>query len=353
MQPKEDVMHRREAMAAIAAVGLGSLYPGQSQAGSGRWEPVIGIIQPKVRTIPRTARGQKDFAYRLGRAVLQLMEDWYGNNSLPVWGKPLAEIDMEKRVVNIVYWVMRFVPEHENTYPVDPSWLMAQMMEESFYNEFAVSWAFAVGICQFMSATARSVGMICPENSLVDPSELKWPELAAAHTKLQELQKQRKELIESDPVLFQDARSKLKEVLKVLASGGGDLDPEMDLSRLEQLDMLDKQIAEARSSYRTFLQANYNGRSIFDSKDVKFLYRFDQRTTYKKPIQGMVRIMAENLRARNGNLLAATAAYNAGLSRTYTGRSGYEPYGRMPAFQETVGYLSRIVVNHHEIVQRM
>ena len=63
--------------------------------------------------------------------------------------------------------------------------------------------------------------------------------------------------------------------------------------------------------------------------------------------------LAENLRARGGNLLAATAAYNAGLSRTYTSRSGYEPYGQMPPFRETVAYLSRIVVNHHEIARRM
>lgn len=170
---------------------------------------------------------------------------------------------------------------------------------------------------------------------------------------LQELQKQRKELIDSDPVLFRDPGSKLKEVLKVLAAGGGNLDPELDLSRLEQLESLDKQIAEARSEYRMFLQANYEDRSIFDSRDVQFLYRFDQRVTYKKPIQGMVQIMAENLRARNGNLLAATAAYNAGLSRTYTKRAGYEPFGQMPPFRETVAYLSRIVVNHHEIGQRM
>jgi hypothetical protein len=230
---------------------------------------------------------------------------------------------------------------------------MAQMMEESFYYEFAVSWAFAVGICQFMSATAQSVGMICPENSKVPEAELKRPESASAQKRLEKLQKQRRELVNSDPALFRNARTKLKEVLKVLASGGGDLDPELDLSRLEQLEVLDERISEARSEYRTFLRANYEGRSIFNSQDVKFFYRFDQRVTYKKPIQGMIRIMAENLRARHGNLLAATAAYNAGLSRTYTSRAGYEAYGRMPPFQETVSYLSRIVVSHHEMAKRM
>jgi soluble lytic murein transglycosylase-like protein len=101
------------------------------------------------------------------------------------------------------------------------------------------------------------------------------------------------------------------------------------------------------------LQANYENRSIFNDQDVRFFYRFDQRVTYRKPIQGMIQIMAENLRARSGNILAATAAYNAGLSQTYTGRSGYQPFGRIPPFQETVAYLSRIVVNHHEIAKRI
>jgi hypothetical protein len=313
----------------------------------------VQIIQPRTETIPRTAQARKNYEYRMGRAVLDLIDAWYGQGDLPIWGRPAAEIDMEKRVVNIAYWVMQFIPEHEDVYPVDPVWIMAQMMEESFYYEFAVSWAFAVGICQFMSATAQSVGMICPENSKVPEAELKRPESASAQKRLEKLQKQRRELINSDPALFRNARTKLKEVLKVLASGGGDLDPELDLSRLEQLEVLDERISEARSEYRAFLRANYEGRSIFNSRDVRFLYRFDQRVTYKKPIQGMIRIMAENLRARHGNLLAATAAYNAGLSRTYTDRAGYETYGRMPPFQETVGYLSRIVVSHHEIAKRM
>lgn len=349
-------MHRREVLAALAAAGLSSLYPGypgQSQAGWAESGPAVGIIQPKSRTIPRSEQERKKYEYRLWRAVLDLIEDWYGQGNLPVWRKPLAEIDMKKRVINIAYWVMRSIPQEEDVYPVDPAWIMAQIMEESFFYEFAVSWAFAAGICQFMSATARSVGMICPENSPLVPSELERPDLALSLAQLQELQKERQALISSDPALFQNPQAKLKEVLSALAAGEGYPRPDSDLSRLRELERLDKRIAEARSSYRSFLQANYEGRSIFNSRDLHFLNRYDQRVTYRKPLQGMVRIMAENLRARGGNLLAATAAYNAGLSRTYTSRNGYEPYGQMPPFRETVAYLSRIVVNHHEIARRM
>ena len=347
-------MHRRKVITALAATGLGCLCPDLSLAESGEYfESSVGIIQPKSRTIPAGPGERKNFEYRLGRAVLDLLETWYGQGDLPVWGRPLAETNMHKRVVNIVYWVMRSIPEEERVYPVDPVWIMAMMMEESCFYEFAVSWAFAVGICQFMSATARSVGMICPENSEIQSRELKRPDLASSLARLQELQSQRRELIDSDPALFQNTQARLEEVLKTLASGEEYPHSERDLARLERLVRLDKEIAGARSDYRTFLRANYEGRSIFDARDVEFLYRFDQRTTYKKPIQGMVKIMAQNLRARNGNLLAATAAYNAGLSRTYTSRAGYEPYGRMPPYRETVAYLSRIVVNHHQMAQRM
>ncbi|MFW6142617.1 MAG: transglycosylase SLT domain-containing protein [Desulfovermiculus sp.] len=346
-------MHRRQVLAALAAAGLSGLYPGQSQAGWAESSPSVGIIQPRSRTIPRSEQERKKYEYRLWRAVLDLIEEWYGQGNLPVWRRPLAEIDMKKRVINIAYWVMRSIPQEEDVYPVDPAWIMAQIMEESFFYEFAVSWAFAVGICQFMSATARSVGMVCPENSLLDPGELERPDLALSLTQLQELQKERRKLVSSDPTLFQDPQAKLKEVLSALAAGEGYPRSDSDLSRLEEAERLDTQIADARSSYRRFLQANYEGRSIFDSRDLHFFKRFDQRVTYKKPVQGMVRIMAENLRARGGNLLAATAAYNAGLSRTHTSRNGYESYGQMPAFQETVAYLSRIVVNHHEIARRI
>ena len=347
-------MHRREVIAVLAATGLGYLCPGRSLAGEVHSDgSSIGIIQPKTRTIPADQRERKNFEYRLGTAVLDVLEEWYGQGNLPVWGRTLPEIDMHKRVVNIVYWVMHSIPSQEKVYPVDPVWIMAQIMEESCFYEFAVSWAFAVGICQFMSATARSVGMICPENSSLSASGLKRPDLALSLNKLQKLQNQRRELIDSDPKLFQNTQAKLEELLKSLAAGETYDHAQRDVSRLERLDQLDKEIAEARSEYRTFLQANYAGRSIFDSRDVEFFYRFDQRVTYKKPIQGMVKIMAQNLRARGGNLLAATAAYNAGLSRTYTNRAQYETYGRMPPFRETVAYLSRIVVNHHEIARRM
>ena len=65
-------------------------------------------------------------------------------------------------------------------------------------------------------------------------------------------------------------------------------------------------------------------------------------------------MMAENLRSRSGNILAATAGYNAGLGNTDYAKAGiYEPYGRIPNFAETVDYVSKILVNHHEIARRM
>ncbi|MFP4034187.1 MAG: hypothetical protein ACLFT5_01640, partial [Desulfovermiculus sp.] len=60
-------MHRREVLAALAAAGLGSLYPGRSQAAWAESGSSIGIIQPKLRTIPQTEQERKKYEYRLWR----------------------------------------------------------------------------------------------------------------------------------------------------------------------------------------------------------------------------------------------------------------------------------------------
>ncbi|MBV1919399.1 MAG: hypothetical protein KUG73_01855, partial [Pseudomonadales bacterium] len=83
-----------------------------------------------------------------------------------------------------------------------------------------------------------------------------------------------------------------------------------------------------------------------------FFVAFDERFTYKKPIFAMVHMLANALRVRNGNMLAAAAAYNAGLSRTWTDEVLYTQYGQLPNYSETNRYLSRIIANYEEISRR-
>jgi hypothetical protein len=122
---------------------------------------------------------------------------------------------------------------------------------------------------------------------------------------------------------------------------------------LDRMDLLQARYNSSRDNCRLFLSENFQNRSIFSPQDVAFLEKFDQRVLYSHSINAMVKMMAENLRARGGNILAATAGYNAGLGNTDSKGGVYTAYGRIPNFAETVEYVSRILVNHHEITRRI
>ena len=66
----------------------------------------------------------------------------------------------------------------------------------------------------------------------------------------------------------------------------------------------------------------------------------------------MIKMLANALVSRNGNILAATIAYNAGLSSTRDGGM-YARYGKIPSIRESTTYLSHVLINHHEMVSRL
>ncbi|MFW6324044.1 MAG: transglycosylase SLT domain-containing protein [Desulfovibrionales bacterium] len=311
----------------------------------------INVILPRQYAPPDTEL-DSGFNYRLARATLEFIQEHYENRFLPTWGKQFREIDLEKRIVNIIYWIMKGVGRYKSIYPVDPVWIVGQIMAESFFNEFAVSPAFAVGVCQFMPSTARSYGM-----RLYDPEQGRIPELrkyerACALNEYIELRTTWRILKRDHKVYCLSQGDQLKAVLQAVVDGLPVEDAEKHLHYLLSKDELERKMKQAGQAHIEFLKANFKDRSIFNSRDLKFLLSFDERVTYRKPVTAMVRMMAEALRARNGNILAAAAAYNAGLSRT-SAAGLYKPFGRIPGIDETVAYVSRILVNHHQIVRRM
>jgi hypothetical protein len=260
---------------------------------------------------------------------------------------------MEKRIINIVYWIVKGVEKNRHIYPVDPAWIGAQMMAESFFYEFAVSWAFAVGICQFIPRTARHYGLITADSTKLDPSLIQQADLANELDKFYALSKKRRHLIRKNRKLFINPEKYLRETLMALTQQKTIEHAQLSLDTLDKVNDLKEKASKARSNYQRFLKANFEGKSIFRGNDLHFLNQFDQRVTYRKPIYAMVQMMAEHLRARKGNILAATAGYNAGLSSTASNEHIYSRYGQIPPYRETTKYLSRIVVNHHEIVKRL
>lgn len=337
-------------VAAALATALPGLWPAAAQAATSTGErgTPIRIIVPGDYTPPVDS----SYAYRLGRSVLDFVQDHYGRGKLPIWGRPLAEVDLEKRIVNIVYWVLQGVREHLRVHPVDPAWVMAQIMAESFFNEFAVSPALAVGVCQFVAPTARSYDM---QVAADDPAHHGPPYARSQDAGMleayYELRQKRRELNRENR-RFLNNREQLKQALEALVEGRSVPEAAQHLAYLAEAEKVQQQTDRAREGYRDYLRANFAGRSIFNPGDVRFLVGFDERVTYKKPVMAMVHMLARGLRARNGNILAAAAGYNAGLSSTIA-PGLYEPFGRIPSYEETVTYISRVVVNHHAITRRL
>lgn len=313
----------------------------------------INVMIPSSYKDQLPYKKNSNYQYRLAQSILDFISDHYADRALPVWRKRLSAVDMEKRVINIAYWIVRAVEKNSRIYPIDPAWISAQIMTESFFYEFAVSWAFAVGICQFIPRTAKHYGMITADSTKLDHSLLQCPALAKELDRFYALSKKRRHLIQKNKKLFINTESYLRETLLALTGQKEISQAQVALNVLDQAETLRVKITEARKNYRHFLRANFHDKSIFNQRDLSFLNQFDQRVTYKKPIYKMVQMMAEHLKARGGNILVATAGYNAGLPSTASNEYIYRYYGRIPAYSETTNYLSRIVANHHEIVKRL
>lgn len=346
--------HRRTLLKAALAPLLLPLLTGESRAAVPSDVSEIRVIQAKdpARTLERVSA--PGYAHALAQSVLAFIIEGYPKGNLPVWKKPLAEVDFNARIPLICEHVVRGVIRHAAIHPVDPCWIMGQMMAESFFHEFAVSSALAVGPCQFIAATARGYGMVCADAHGQPAGFARRPDLEAEFAKMADNREQTRALRREQPDLFGNPSKLLRTLLNAQTAGKAFPAAGTYALALDRMDLLQSGYAMARDNCRLYMEENFRGRSIFNPQDAAFFEKFDQRVLYHHCIDAMVRMMAENLRSRSGNILAATAGYNAGLGSTDYSKAGiYEPYGRIPNFAETVDYVSKILVNHHEIARRM
>lgn len=313
----------------------------------------IRVIQTKdpSRILERVS--ETGFAVSLTRSVLGFVFDNYATGALPVWKLPLSQVDLHSRVARIADQVVQSVTRHATVYPVDPCWIMGQMMAESFFYEFAISSALAVGPCQFISTTAQGYGLVCADARLGDPGQIRRPDLDRDFERATELRQRLRDLRRKYGDLFNRPEKLLRNL--IIAQNSGRPLPNIAEygTALDLMDLMQAEYSQARNNYRQFLAENFQNRSIFSPQDVAFFERFDQRVLYSHAIDAMVRMMAENMRSRGGNILVATAGYNAGLGNTDSPSGVYSTYGRIPSFSETVDYVSKILVNHYEISRRI
>ncbi len=326
--------------------------PEEARAASEKNATSVRVIVPKDFSPPL----DKGYLYLLRKATLSYIEEKYRERRLPLWRKKSNEIDLEKRLVNIVYWVEKAVRENLEIYPVDPAWVLAQIMAESYFFEFAISSSLAVGICQFIAPTAKSYDIVYAGSK---------PEHARGGYQLPELVGRLKayyQIREARKGYRRGKRRKdgfsIEEALESMSTKCKPADRKRairQLAYLKRVQDFTKRIDNCRMDYQKYLEANIqrNGKYKDLFKEVNFFVKFDERFTYRKPIFAMVAMLAKGLRARSGNILASAAGYNAGLSRTAFDEEPYDSYGKIPAINETATYLSRILVNHHEINKRI
>ena len=338
--------------AGLAALSLADLRTAAANELAGNRHSPIQVILP--RAFPDGADFQSEpYKARLTRAVLETLQHFYSQEPMPVWEQPFGKVDMEVRIRNIIFWLTEGVRRAAKTYPLDPAWMMAQMMKESYFYEFAVSRALAVGICQFIQGTAEEYEMLCggtrPEHTRPPYRET---ELAGAAEEYYRLRRERRNYQRKARPAETFTLDKALDIIINKPSKAERQAAEKFVLYREQIDTYHRQEREAMENFRQYLWANVEGRNIFRQQDLDFILGFDERFTYKKPAFGMCLMMARALRSRNGNILAATISYNAGLSSTRaSGR--YEPYGRIPDIEQSTTYLSHVMINHHEIVKRM
>lgn len=290
---------------------------------------------------------------KLERAVFDFLKTHYSGMSLQFWQQPFEQIDFENRLTNIIYWINKAVKHHESLYPVDPIWVLSQMKAESLFCEFALSRSLAAGICQFMPYTARAghqmiVAGDLPEHHL---APYKKPELANSLQQYGALIKERSDFIKNN----KSAKFfNLEKALNFMTQGEEAVEEaQKQLDYMAEISEINSSITEAKENYIDYLETNITElgkRDLFGQ--TAFFNQFDERFTYQKPIFAMVKMLANALRVRSGNILSASAAYNAGLSKTWTNQPIYTQYGLMPAYEETSLYVSKIIANYEEISQR-
>jgi len=333
----------------ILAAGLSSVsYTAKAQS---EQLPKLQFLVPVDYPPP----SPDDAAYRrrLVKATLQYVEYFADGQNIAQWDKPFARIDLEKRLdrmVSVLTQALATVAKH----PVDPAWLLAQIFIESRFYEFAISSSLAFGPCQFVMSTANLYGLGCAGNRAATVPESGIRE----QTELVELV----DRYEEAERLLEDFRRSGRRFRRIQATDVFerivDNDPGLRTLAQEYLEYekqeesLRLNVTEAKTRYAESVLEVVRDRDIFSPDDVRFLEGFDQRLTYRS-LTAMVAYMGDELAKFNGNVVAATASYNAGRSAAMDRKHPFLSYGRIPAIEETSLYVSRIMNSFSEISRRM
>lgn len=223
--------------------------------------PVSIIIPPHYRPQLDT-----DIQYRLARATLRYLEEQYRGVTLQHWNKRFEDIDFEKRIVNILFWVVRSIQHHQHIYPLDPAWVLAQIMAESLFYEFAISNALAVGLCQFIAPTARAYHMrVAGSQPAHHSSSFRLPAYAGKAKEYYALRRAKKTYRKRQtPTNLLS----LEDALNIITQEETETSKDIARQNLEyrhKLQEFDQGIAAAREQYTIYLDENIHDKDLLNN----------------------------------------------------------------------------------------
>ena len=291
-------------------------------------ESPVTILLPKNYEPPRGLSGWW-YEWRLRDATMDFIKSQYAPNSIvPIWKERFSDINftLDARIDELSAWACKAARRVKNIHSIDPALLMAGMYVESLFYEYAVSSVLAVGACQFIAPTARAkpYKLICAgELHKHHAPPFRLTEYAGAQQQ------------------YELAARELREIRNENKQTG----------KKQNTAKLEAAIEKARLEFKHYFLANVADKSLLDDDDRDFLNTFDQRTLPEHAVPAMARYIAGSLKARNGNVLAAWSAYNAGLGSTAA--SGYlKKYGKLPN-GDTATYAEKIVLVAEDLNRRI
>ena len=156
-----------------------------------------------------------EFAQRLAQATYDFVATAYATGNLPLWKKPLAQVDLLARMRLAAEAMLPAITANAGVYPVDPAWLMGQILAESFFDEFAISSSLAVGMCQFIRTTAKEYGMVCADAPLISAG-LREPQWQDEARRAETLRTTVRHLRRAHPDLFARPEQGLRQLVHLI-----------------------------------------------------------------------------------------------------------------------------------------
>jgi hypothetical protein len=279
---------------------------------------------------------------RLTRAILDfLLAEHPPGTTLSIWDANPRDLPfLEEHLMQVAAATFKGVELNLPTQAVDPVLITAILYNESRFSPTVLSPAGALGMAQFMPDTALQFGL-----NPIARADL-WERYGALRAAER---KQRAMLRQNFLSKYSLPEFSASAVIRYAIEN----DDLTVLKVYQQLAEAEQPEAVALQEYVTTVQSDLAALNFFGS-DVERIGALDGRASYAA-VTKAVEYIARRLRENTGMTSSAIAAYNAGPAAVSEDnpRSVLYGYGDLPAYEETVRYLQRVMVVYTKLQERL